>query len=43
MAVEGLFEELEEAEGLGDKDMTRSVLHEIAVKLRRLINALMRM
>jgi len=40
MAVEGLFEELEEAEDLGDRDTARSVLREIAVELQKLINIL---
>jgi len=38
MAVEGLLEELEEAEDLGDRDTARSVLHEIAAELQRLIS-----
>jgi len=40
MAVEGLFEELEEAEDLDDRDAVRTVLREMAVELQKLINAL---
>jgi len=40
MAVEGLLEELEEAEDLGNKDAVRDVLREIAVELQKLINML---
>jgi len=40
MAVEGLFEELEEAEDLGDRNTARNVLREIAVELQKLINIL---
>jgi len=40
MAVEGLFEELEEAEDLGNKDAARSMLRKMAVELQRLINIL---
>jgi len=40
MAIEGLFEELEEAEDLGDKNAVHNVLYEIATELQRLINIL---
>jgi len=36
MAVEGLLEELEEAEDLGDKNAAHNVMHEIDTELQRL-------
>jgi len=41
MAVEGLLEELEEAEDLGNKNAVHNVLHKMAAELQKLITELL--